>query len=77
VSVASIAGFKRQLSRLAGVQSVGVSSGPEGEFIFTVGHGSDLRLPDALPGLSGFAARLTAETEGELRVTARDPETEL
>ena len=38
VSVASIAGFKRHLSRVSGVQSVGVSSGPEGEFVFEVTH---------------------------------------
>ena len=37
VSVASIASFKRHLGRVAGVQSVGVSSGPDGEFVFTVG----------------------------------------
>ena len=36
VSVASIASFKRQLGRVAGVQSVGVSSGPDGEFVFAV-----------------------------------------
>jgi hypothetical protein len=39
VSVASIAGFKRHLTRLPGVRSVGVSSGPDGEFLFTVTHG--------------------------------------
>ena len=44
VSVASIATFKRQLGRLPGVKNVGVSSGPDGEFIFTVGHGSDTSL---------------------------------
>ena len=43
VSVASIAGFKRHLSRVAGVQSVGVSSGPDGEFVFAVTHGPDDR----------------------------------
>ena len=36
VSVASIASFKRHLGRLAGVQSVGVLSGPDGEFVFKV-----------------------------------------
>ena len=38
VSVASIAGFKRHLARMVGVATVGVSSGPDGEFIFTVSH---------------------------------------
>jgi len=76
VSVASIAGFKRQLSRVAGVQSVGVSSGPDGEFLFSVTHDAGIVLRDAITTLPGFGARVTAEAEGELTVTARDPETE-
>jgi hypothetical protein len=76
VSVASIAGFKRQLSRVAGVHSVGVSSGPDGEFLFAVAHESALVLRDAITTLPGFGARVTNETNGELTVTARDPESE-
>ena len=76
ISVASIAGFKRHLSRAAGVQSVGVSSGPDGEFVFAVTHGSDVALGDVIPGLPGFAARVTAESDGELTIAARDPEAE-
>ncbi len=76
ISVASIAGFKRHLSRAAGVQSVGVSSGPDGEFVFAVTHGSDVALRDVIPGLPGFAARVTAESDGELTIAARDPEAE-
>ena len=76
VSVASIAGFKRQLSRVAGVQSVGVSSGPDGEFLFAVAHDSGIVLRDAVTTLPGFGARVTAEADGELTVTAKDPETE-
>ena len=76
VSVASIAGFKRQLSRVAGVQSVGVSSGPDGEFLFAVTHDAGIVLRDAVTTLPGFGARVTAEADGELTVTAKDPETE-
>ena len=76
VSVASIAGFKRHLSRATGVQSVGVSSGPDGEFVFAVGHGSDIALRDVVPTLPGFGARVTQEVEGEIKVSAHDPETE-
>jgi hypothetical protein len=76
VSVASIAGFKRQLSRVAGVQSVGVSSGPDGEFLFSVNHDSSIVLRDAVTTLPGFGARVTAEADGELTVSAKDPETE-
>ena len=74
VSVASIAGFKRHLSRVAGVQSVGVSSGPDGEFVFIVSHDPGVALRDVVPTLPGFAARVTAETDEALTVTAQDPE---
>ncbi len=76
ISVASIAGFKRQLSRSTGVTSVGVSSGPDGEFVFAVGHAPDVAVRDIVPTLSGFAARVTEESDGALTVAARDPEAE-
>lgn len=76
VSVASIAGFKRSLSRVAGVRSVGVSSGPDGEFVFAVTHDPDLRLADGITTLPGFGARVTNEAPGEMTVAARDPESE-
>ena len=76
VSVASIATFKRQLGRLPGVKNVGVSSGPDGEFIFTVGHGSDTSLAQLVPTLPNFQARITSEREGVLSVSAHDPEAE-
>jgi hypothetical protein len=74
VSVASIASFKRHLGRVAGVQSVGVSSGPEGEFVFAVNHAGDVNLRDAIPTLPSFQARVTGAGEGTLNVTAHDPE---
>ena len=74
VSVASIAAFKRHLGRLPGVTHVGVSSGPEGEFVFNVQHLEDVPLRDLLPTLPGFHARVTGEGPGALIVTARDPE---
>jgi hypothetical protein len=76
VSVASIATFKRQLGRLPGVKSVGVSSGPDGEFIFTVGHSSDTSLNQLIPTLPTFQARIVSEREGVLNVSAHDPEAE-
>jgi hypothetical protein len=76
VSVASIASFKRHLGRVPGVQAVGVSSGPDGEFVFTVTHGSSASLSDAIPQLPGFAARVTGTGDGVVNVTARDPESE-
>jgi hypothetical protein len=76
VSVASIATFKRQLGRLPGVKNVGVSSGPDGEFIFTVGHGSDTSLSQVIPTLPAFQARVVSERDGVLNVSAHDPEAE-
>ena len=76
VSVASIATFKRQLGRLPGVKNVGVSSGPDGEFIFTVGHNSDTSLSQLIPTLPTFQARVVSEREGVLNVSAHDPEAE-
>ncbi len=74
VSVASIAGFKRHLSKASGVQSVGVSSGPDGEFVYLVAHDPSVALRDVVTTLPGFAARVTGETEDGLAVTAQDPE---
>jgi hypothetical protein len=76
VSVASIAGFKRNLARVTGVRTVGVSSGPDGEFVFAVSHDAGLDLTDGIATLPGFGARVTNEVPGELTVAARDPESE-
>jgi hypothetical protein len=76
VSVASIAGFKRNLARVSGVRTVGVSSGPDGEFVFAVTHDAGLNLTDGIATLPGFGARVTNEAPGELTVAARDPESE-
>jgi len=76
VSVASIASMKRHLSRLAGVQSVAVASGPQGEFVFNATHRADVSFDDALPLMPGFGARVTDRGDGVLNVTAHDPEAE-
>jgi hypothetical protein len=76
VSVASIASFKRHLGRITGVRSVGVSSGPDGEFVFSASHGQNVALRDVIPTLPGFQARVTGTGDGIINVTARDPESE-
>jgi hypothetical protein len=75
VSVASIATFKRSLGHVPGVSAIGVASGPDGEFIFTVSHGAGIGLSEAISGLPGFEAKVTSETAGGLVVTAHDPDT--
>ena len=74
VSVASIASFKRHLSRQAGVRHVGVSSGPDGEFLFTVQHQAEVSLRDLIPTLPGFQARVTGGGDGIVTASAHDPE---
>jgi hypothetical protein len=76
VSVASIASFKRHLGRLSGVQSVGVSSGPDGEFLFAVNHTADVALRDTIPSMPSFQARVTGSGDGTLNVSAHDPESD-
>jgi hypothetical protein len=76
VSVASIASFKRHLGRIPGVQSVGVSSGPDGEFVFAVNHADDVSLRDVVPTVPGFQARVTNAGDGVVNVTAHDPESD-
>ena len=74
VSVASIATFKRSLGRVAGVSAIGVASGPDGEFVFTVSHENGLNLGEAITGLPGFDARIGADSTEGLEVSAHDPD---
>jgi hypothetical protein len=74
VSVASIAAFKRGVARTQGVASVGVTSGPDGEFVFMVSHNPSIDLKEIIPGLPGFGARVTGDSDDGFVVSARDPE---
>ena len=74
VSVASIASFKRHLGRLPGVSHVGVSSGPDAEFVFAVTHEPATSLRDLIPTLPGFAARIAGSGDGVIQVSAQDPQ---
>ena len=74
VSVASIANFKRSLGRVTGVSAIGVASGPDGEFVFTVSHDANLGLAGAISALPGFDAQVTAESADGLEVAAHDPD---
>ena len=74
VSVASIATFKRSLGRVSGVSAIGVASGPDGEFVFTVSHDAGLALGEAITALPGFDATITNQTSDGLEVAAHDPD---
>jgi hypothetical protein len=74
ISVASIAGFKRSLGRTPGIQSVGVTSGPDGEFVFAVAHDPSVDVAGVVTSLAGFGARVTESGDGVVRATAHDPD---
>ena len=74
VSVASIATFKRSLGRVSGVSAIGVASGPDGEFVFTVSHDAELNLAEAITALPGFEAKITSNNTDGLEVAAHDPD---
>jgi hypothetical protein len=72
VSVANIANFKRSLARTPGVSSIAVASGPDGDFVFTVGHTLGTGLPASVQGLAGFDIEITGETDEAINVAAQD-----
>jgi hypothetical protein len=72
ISVASIANFKRSLARIPGIWSIGVSSGPDGEFVFTVSHNESLNLASEIGTMSAFESQITSETAEEIKVSAHD-----
>jgi hypothetical protein len=72
VSVANIANFKRSLARTPGVSSIAVASGPDGDFVFTVGHTLGTGLTASVQGLAGFDIEITGETDEAINVAAQD-----
>ena len=72
VSVAGIAGFKRAVTRIPGVSAVGVTSGPGGEFVYSVSHSPETDFRAAITGLTEFSAQITGEAEGSFQVAAAD-----
>jgi hypothetical protein len=74
VSVASIATFKRLLARAAGVRTVQVASGPDGEFLFTATHDEGVDMPAAVAGIQGFDIEVLESEPGSVSARAVDPE---
>ncbi len=72
VSVANIANFKRNLARTSGVSTITVASGPDGEFVFTVGHQLGSALSMSVLRMHGFDISITAESADSIHVTAQD-----
>ena len=76
VSVASVSNFKRLLSRVDGIHAVQVSSGPQGEFIFSLTGDRGLDLEAAVCALPGFQVELRGASETAVDVVAHDLDTE-
>ena len=72
VSVASVSAFKRMLARADGVHSVQVTSGPQGEFVFTITCDPEMDLAAVVAGLPGFQIDLRSVTQGRVDITARE-----
>lgn len=72
VSVANIANFKRSLGRLAGISTIAVASGHDGDFAFTVGHNLGSALSASVQALPGFDIQITGESDDAIIVAAQD-----
>jgi hypothetical protein len=72
VSVANIANFKRGLTRTAGVSTIAVASGPDGNFIFTVNNTLGSALAASIQALPGFDIQITGESDDAINVAAQD-----
>lgn len=74
ISVASVSAFKRMLSRVDGIHAVQVSSGPQGEFVFSLTCDAGMDLAAAVCALPGFDVELRSTAEDGITVVARDLE---
>jgi len=72
-SVPEISAFKTALVGVPGVISVSVTSGHEGDFVFSVLHATTTDLRAAIPGFGRFAPHLTADEAGVLTFAVGDP----
>jgi hypothetical protein len=76
VSVASVSSFKRALAHTAGVRSVQVSSGPQGEFLFNLSCDPGLDLAALVCALPGFEVEVRDAAPDAVQIVARDLEAE-
>jgi hypothetical protein len=72
-SVAEISAFKSALVGVPGVTSVSVSTGHEGDFVFSVVHSTTTDLRAAVPGFARFAPHLTADEDAVLTYAVGAP----
>jgi hypothetical protein len=68
-SFGAITGFRQALASSEGVESVSLSLGPTGEFVFRAIHTPGFDIAAAIAELEGDAATIDERSEGRLRVT--------
>ena len=76
VSVASVSSFKRALAHAEGVRSVQVTSGPQGDFLFTLACDPGMDLAATVSALPGFAVEVRESASDAVTIVARDLEAE-
>ena len=64
--------LQAQPGRTAGVSTIAVASGPDGEFVFTVGHTLGSALAASVQALPGFDIQITSESDDAITVAAQD-----
>jgi hypothetical protein len=68
-SFGAITGFRQSLSGVDGIESVALSLGQTGEFVFRATHTPGFDLKAAITALEGDGAKIEARPEGGWRVT--------
>ena len=68
-SFGAITGFRQSLSSVDGIDSVALSLGQTGEFVFRATHGTGFDVRGAIASLEGEGAKIENRPEGGLRVT--------
>jgi len=74
-TVAGISAFKSALSGVTGVVSVSVTSGIDGDFVFSVVHGESKDLRRAVEAFPAFVARMTLDEGAVLNFVVTEPAT--
>jgi hypothetical protein len=72
-SFGAITGFRQALSGVEGIDSVALSLGQTGEFIFRATHAAGVDLPAAIARLEGDGATVESRPDGTLAVTLDRP----
>ncbi len=68
-SFGAITGFRQALAAADGIETVSLSLGPTGEFVFRAAHAAGFNVASAIAAIEGDAANIEVQPDGALRVT--------